>query len=455
MKESKNTAKILLIDDHKEILEVLTNILKFGGYDLVAVQSGTEGLKEIERDEFDLVFLDLIMPQPDGMTVLKEILKKKPETTVIMISGYGSIEVAVEATKIGAYDFLEKPLEAQRVLLTAKNALEKSFLIKEKYALLKENKKRFQMIGISQEMKRVFDMIDRVALSQTRILIQGESGTGKELVARAIHFNSMRASAPFHSLNCAAIPEELIESELFGHTKGAFTSAISSKKGAFQLSHQGTLLLDEIGDLSLRAQAKVLRVIEEGEVIPLGGQEVEKVDVRIISATNKKLELMIEEGLFREDLYHRINVVKIHIPPLRERPADIPPLVEHFIKQKCVENNILQKKISDGAMTLLASQDWKGNARELSNFVERLVIMSDSDIITSKDVMATLHLREIKEEPYTINNFKRARENFEKLFIINKLIANNWNVASTAKLIGLERTHLHRKIKKYNIRSNS
>ncbi len=454
MKDAKNAPKILVIDDNQEILEVLTNILKFGGYNAYGALSGTEGLEKIINDEFDLVFLDLIMPKPDGMIVLKEILQKKPKTTVIMISGHGSIEVAVEATKIGAYDFLEKPLEAQRVLLTAKNALEKSHLLKEKYALLEENKKRFQMIGISPAMKSVFNMIDRVASSQSRILIEGESGTGKELVARAIHFNSQRVSASFYSMNCAAIPEDLIESELFGHVKGAFTSAISNKKGAFQLSHKGTLFLDEIGDLSLRAQAKVLRVIEEGEVIPLGGQEVEKVDVRIISATNRNLEDMIEAGFFREDLYHRINVVKIHILPLRERPADIPPLVEHFIKLKCVENNIVQKKISEGAMSLFASQEWKGNVRELCNFVERLIIMTDSNIITSKDVMATLHLREIKEEPYAINDFKRARENFERLFIINKLIANNWNVTSTAKLIGIERTHLHRKITKYNIRSN-
>jgi len=453
MKSNHNFNTILVIDDDQIILELMTDILNFGGYHVICTDNGVAGLEKLKKENIDLVLLDLRMPGLDGIQVLKQIIKNNPNQLVIMISGHGSIENAVEATKNGAYDFLEKPMEAQRVLLTVKNALEKTLLVREKDFLLEETKSRYRMIGVSSQMKEIFNLIDRVAPSNTRILILGESGTGKELVARAIHLNSKRSSAPFYSLNCAAIPEELIESELFGHVKGAFTHAVSDKKGAFSLAHKGTLFLDEIGDLSLRAQAKVLRAIEDGEISPVGGQQVERVDVRIISATNHNLEKMINVEAFREDLFHRINVVTINIPPLRERPEDIGPLAQHFVKETCVENNIVQKKLSDDAIVLLSRQEWKGNARELRNFMERLMVLSDSKLINHETVITALQISNKHDEPFVINNLKKARENFERIFIINKLIANNWNVSKTSEIIGLERTHLYRKIKKYNIKA--
>ena len=452
MKLNAHQDTILVVDDDQIILELMTEILNIGGYNVICAENGRAALEIIKNDSIDLLLLDLKMPDMDGMEVLKQVIKQNPDQLVIMISGHGSIENAVEATKNGAYDFLEKPMEAQRVLLTVKNALEKTSLIRVKHFLLEETRKRFKMVAVSPSMNQIFGLIDRIAPSNTRVLILGESGTGKELVARAIHLNSKRVSAPFYSLNCAAIPEELIESELFGHVKGAFTHAIADKKGAFSLAHNGTLFLDEIGDLSLRAQAKVLRVIEDGEIIPVGGQQVENVSVRIISATNHDLEDMIKANTFREDLYHRINVVTIKIQPLRERREDIGPLAQHFVREACNENNIVQKKLADDAIAILSNQKWKGNARELRNFMERLVVLSDSETIIGKTVLAVLQISDKNEAPFVINDLRVARENFEKLFITNKLIANNWNVSKTANIIGVERTHLYRKIKKYNIK---
>jgi len=451
MRLNRQKSRILIVDDNDQILDTLTSILHHDNYYVICAKSGDECLEILRNEEVDLIFLDLILPDCGGIDVLKKIMHYHPQQVVVMISGHGTIETAVNATRTGAYDFLEKPLEAQRVLLTAKNALERIFLEREKDILLEEARKRFKMIGISRAMKDIFKIIDRVAPLQSRILIKGESGTGKELVARAIHFNSVRSGAPFHSLNCAAIPETLIESELFGHVKGAFTGAVTNKKGVFSLSHQGTLFLDEIADLSLMAQAKVLRVIEEGEITPIGGEKEEKVDVRIICATNRHLEEMIDQGKFRDDLYHRINVVNIHIPPLRERQEDILPLAEYFAYEKCIENSIVPKKLHENAISILTQQEWKGNARELCNFIERLVIMTDGEIITGKEVLTALHLKEINEQPYVENDFKSARENFERIFILCKLMANDWKVAATAQLIGLERTHLYRKIKQLNI----
>jgi len=451
MKPLNHKPTILFIDDDIDVLESTSDVLNLAGYQVKSARSGKEGLDILKTEAVDLVLLDYRLPQRDGISVLKEMMKKNPDQLVIMISGVGSIENAVEATKNGAYDFLEKPLEPPRVLLTIKNALEKTSLISEKRALLEETKSRYKMIGVSESMQNIFNLIDRVAQSNVRVLIQGESGTGKELVARAIHFNSSRVSAPYQCLNCAAIPEELVESELFGHVRGAFTNAVADKKGAFLLANNGTLLLDEIGDLSLRAQAKVLRVIEQGEVNLVGGHQVENVDVRIISATHHNLEDMIKEGTFREDLFHRINGINIHIPPLSERPDDIISLAEHFISEICISNNIIQKKLTEDAMTLLQNQKWDGNARELRNVMERAIILSNTGNISSKTVLEALYIPDLKLEPYTTADLKTARENFEKIFIINKLSANNWNVAKTAKQIGVERTHLYRKIKKLNI----
>ncbi|MBN2010687.1 sigma-54-dependent Fis family transcriptional regulator [candidate division KSB1 bacterium] len=451
MEENKKNASILIIDDNPSVREMMEEIIRQEGYYVYGADKATEGLILLRNRSFDLVILDYVLPERSGMDVLKEIKHLNPEQLVIMISGYGSIEHAVRATKSGAYDFLEKPLEPERMLLTIRNALEKTSLIREKRALLKETQNQYRMIGVSTAMQRVFAMIDRVAKSNMRVLITGESGTGKELVARAIHFNSNRVSGPFHSLNCAAIPEELIESELFGHVRGAFTNAIANKKGAFLMADTGTLLLDEIGDLSLRAQAKVLRVIELGEVTLVGGDSVEQVDVRVIAATHRNLEEMYATGEFREDLFHRINVMTIHIPPLRERPEDIAHLAEHFLNESCVAGKVHPKEFSLDALALLRSQKWPGNSRELRNVVDRAMILAEGDIITGQTILAAIHITDLKVEPYAINDFRLARENFEKIFLINKLAANDWNVSKTALMIGLERTHLYRKMKRYKI----
>ncbi len=443
--------QVLVIDDNPDIKDGLVDVLAVNGYEVQITHTGKEGLLLMEQHHFDLVLLDVRLPDQSGLEVLKQIKHKAPEKVVIMVSGYGSIENAVEATKNGAYDFLEKPLEPQRVLVTLRNALNSSYLMKEKRALLNETLNQYRMIGVSDAMQRVFDMIDRVAKSNMRVLIIGESGTGKELVARAIHFNSNRVTGPFFSLNCAAIPEELVESELFGHRRGAFTNAYQDKQGAFLLANGGTLLLDEIGDLSLRAQAKVLRVIEEGELALVGGHEVEKVDVRIIAATHRNLSEMIADNSFREDLFHRINVVSINIPPLRERPEDIQPMAEHFLHESCTENRLQTKTFSEDALALLRSQKWPGNARELKNVVDRAVILEEGPIVTGQTILAALHIADLHMEPFALNDFRKARENFEKIFIINKLAMNDWNVAKTGEVIGLDRTYLYRLMKKYSI----
>jgi two-component system, NtrC family, nitrogen regulation response regulator NtrX len=453
----KNTlnASILIIDDNPSIRETIEDILRQEGYYVYGVDTAHAGLILLRSRQIDLVLLDYVLPERSGMDVLQEIKLLDPEQSVIMVSGYGSIEHAVRATKSGAYDFLEKPIEPERMLLTIRNALEMTSLIRDKRALLKETLNQYKMIGVSSAMQHVFSMIDRVAKSNMRVLITGESGTGKELVARAIHFNSNRVSGPFHSLNCAAIPEELIESELFGHVRGAFTNAIANKKGAFLFANKGTLLLDEIGDLSMRAQAKVLRVIENGEVSLVGGDAVEQVDVRIIAATHRNLEDMIATDDFRQDLFHRINVMNIFIPPLRERPEDIAPLAEHFIYESCICAKLHPKIFSEDALALLRSQKWPGNSRELRNVVDRAMILSEGEVITGQTILAALHITDLKVEPYAINDYRLARENFEKIFLINKLAVNDWNVAKTASMIGLERTHLYRKMKKFKISEQS
>lgn len=450
MRDYINT--ILVVDDDQKMRDIVKDILQFKGYNVFYASNGAKALNTIKLKQVDAVLLDILMPGMNGITVLKNILKYNRSIPVIMISGHGTIKQAVESIKIGAYDFIEKPLEAERILLTLKNALEKGKLEREKNELMAAIKKNYEMIGSSQEMQNVYNMIEKAAPSSATVLISGESGTGKELVARAIHNNSPRVFKNFVRVNCAAIPHELIESELFGHTRGAFTGAFSRKEGKFQRADGGTLFLDEIGDMSFQTQSKVLRAIEEGEVEKLGSTTPEKVDVRLIASTNKDLKKLIEEKKFREDLYYRVNVISIHIPPLRERKEDIPRLVNYFIQKYCDENNRYISEITPVAMDRLLDYEWPGNVRELKNIIEKLVILSEKEIIDLEDVLKGLGEEKIETAVFSKNDLKLARDEFERKMIINHLISNNWSVAKAARSLNVERTNLYKKIKKLDIK---
>ncbi len=446
--------KILVVDDDQIMGDILSDILNYKGYHVSWVGSGADALQTLQENDFDIVLLDLLLPGMSGIEVLKKINQLKPETTVIMMSGHGTIQAAVQATKLGAYDWLEKPLEKERVLLTVKNAIEKNRLLQEKKILLAEAKQRYKMVGNSPGLQGVYQLIDKVAPTDATVLITGESGTGKELVARAIHINSKRAAAPFIQLNCAAVPDTLIESELFGHVKGSFTGAHANRKGRFQLADGGTLFLDEIGDLSPQAQAKVLRAIETNEVETVGAEHTEFVNVRYIFATNKNLKEMVDRGEFRDDLWHRINVIEIHIPPIRERPEDILPLALHFIEKFCSENNLEKKQLTPDAEAALLTHKWFGNVRELRNFVEKAVILIDGAKITGYHVANLLSFPQINFDVSSPKTYKQARASFEKNFLLHALASNNWNVSKTAQILGLERSVLYKKMDKYNIRKS-
>ncbi|MCH2224195.1 MAG: sigma-54 dependent transcriptional regulator [Crocinitomicaceae bacterium] len=374
--------KILVIDDERAIRRALREILEFEEFEVDEAENGKEGLDKAKAGEYDIIFCDIKMPELDGMEVLDGLLKAKVDSPVIMISGHGNIETAVQAIKKGAFDFIEKPLDLNRILVTIRNANDKTVLIEEK-KVLKKTVKRFKgssIIGETEEIEKIKEMIEKVAPSDARVLITGENGTGKELVASSLHDLSERKSKPFIEVNCAAIPAELIESELFGHEKGAFTSAVKQKKGKFELASGGTLFLDEIGDMSASAQAKVLRALQENVIQRVGGEKDIKVNARVVAATNKNLRREIEEGNFREDLYHRLAVILIHVPSLNERRDDIPLLAEHFMTMVCTEHGVARKSFSDGALKELQATDWTGNIRELRNIVERLIILGGDEI---------------------------------------------------------------------------
>ena len=379
--------RILVIDDERPIRSALREILEFEKYKVDDAEDGMAGLDLLRKNKYDLTLCDIKMPKMDGIEVLDKIITENIDVPVIMISGHGTVENAVEAIKKGAYDFIQKPLDLNRTLVSIRNALDRNTLVEETKQLRKKvNKvKTIEIIGESAEIKEIKQMIDRVAPTDARVLITGGNGTGKELVARQLHEKSERSNMPFIELNCAAIPSELIESELFGHEKGAFTSAIKQRKGMFETADGGTLFLDEIGDMSLSAQAKVLRALQENKITRVGGESDIKVNVRVIAATNKDLRKEIESGTFREDLYHRLSVILIHVPSLNERRDDIPLLVEYFTKQICEEQGLLPKKITSEAMKELKGLNWTGNIRELRNIVERLLILCDKDV-TGKDV---------------------------------------------------------------------
>ena len=375
-------AKILIVDDDQGIRKTLKNILEFEKYQIDEAQDGFECLIKLKRNDYDIIILDIKMPKMDGMETLERIQKLKPDTPVLMISGHGTIDTAVDAVKKGAYDFIQKPPDLNRLLITLRNALDRSTLITEKKVLQKRiaTKQPTTIVGKSKSIKEMFETIERVAPTEARILIMGKNGTGKELVARKIHSLSNRKDNPLIEVNCAAIPSELIESELFGHEKGSFTSAVKQRIGKFELANNGTLFLDEIGDMSLSAQAKVLRALQENKITRVGGEREIKVNVRVIAATNKDLKQEIKRGKFREDLYHRLAVIIINVPPLKDRLEDIPLLVDHFSELVCSEYNIPKKEFTAGAIKELQSQDWTGNIRELRNVVERLIILGGKSV---------------------------------------------------------------------------
>ena len=444
---------ILIVDDEASIRTTLRGVLEDEGYRVSAAGSGADALRLVAEEPPDLTFLDVWMERMDGRETLAEIKRLRPEAVVVMISGHATIETAVKATRLGAYDFVEKPLSLEKTLITVARALEHARLERENAALRESLALRADIIGGSAPMRRLHEQIATAAPTTGRVLIHGENGSGKELVARAIHAQSARAERPFVEVNCAAIPEELIESELFGHEKGAFTGALARRRGKFELADGGTLFLDEVGDMSLKTQAKVLRALEEQAFERVGGKDTLKVDVRVLAASNRDLEAAIREGRFRDDLYYRLNVIPIEVPPLRARKDDIPQLVDHFIALFCSENGKRPKTVSGEALGYFLAYDWPGNVRELRNMVERLVIMAPGDVIGADDLPAPLRPKDAAStagEPRE-RSLKEARDNFERAYILAELRAQDWNMTRTAERLGIERSHLYRKIKAYGI----
>ena len=453
-------ARILVIDDEAEIRRSVRMILEYEGYDVQEASSGPEGLAIIEREAPDLVFLDIKMPGMDGLEALQRIRQSNESLPVVIVSGHGTVSTAVDATKLGAFDFIEKPLASERVLVTIRNALDQTRLQNENRSLKRAVEIRHQMVGESPALRQVWDAIKRAAPTNATVLLLGESGVGKELVARSIHRNSLRSRERFVQVNCAAIPEELIESELFGHEKGSFTAATEKQIGKFEQADRGTIFLDEVGDMSAKTQAKVLRVLQEGEVERLGSARTIKVDVRVIAATNKDLEAEIEKGTFREDLYFRLSVIPIRVPPLRDRREDIPALVRHFVDLFSRENNRRPQRFTPAALDYLQKARWKGNVRELRNSVERLLIMTPGDGIDVDDLREVVRMdtrpasaaapvdANERERPGTLREFK---ESAERAFLVDKLRENAWNISKTAEVIGTPRSNLYKKLEQYAI----
>jgi len=444
---------ILVIDDEPNILTTVRRALEIEGFRVEVAGNGQLGLAKVAEHDIDLVLLDVMMPGESGLEVLPKIRVTSPDTVVVMMSGNASIETAVQATKSGAHDFVEKPLSGDKLLLTVENALKFAKLRHENQRLRGRAQTDFAMIGKGGAMKAIFDKVAKTAPTTGRVLITGENGTGKELVARAVHEHSKRADGPFVKLNCAAIPSELIESELFGHEKGAFTGATQQRRGKFELADGGTLFLDEIGDMTTNAQAKVLRVLQENELERVGGGETIKVDVRVVAATNKDLQAEIAAGRFREDLYYRLAVVPIELPPLRGRREDIPQLVDHFLQQVCADNGRKQKKVAPSAMTLVIQHEWPGNVRELKNVVERLAILTgDQEVITEADVGDALpRVKAVKAEFSRGTPFKDLVAAAEREIIMAALDANDHHVSNTARELQLERSHLYKKMRALGI----
>lgn len=459
-------AKILVVDDEPIVCRSCFRILNEAGYQVETVLSGQEALEKVDHQSFDVVLVDLKMPGLDGMEVLQRIRKVHPEVIVIMITGYATVESAVEAMKLGASDYVPKPFTPDELCIIVEKALEKRDLILENQYLRQQLQVRYKfdnIIGESKKMQEVFRIVEKVAPTDSTVLIYGESGTGKELIARAIHHNSPRRDKQFVSVDCGALSETLLESELFGHIKGSFTGAIVTKPGLFEIADGGTFFLDEIGDISLATQAKLLRVLQEREFKPVGGTKSIKVDIRLIAATNKDLEKMIQEGRFREDLFYRLNIVPIFLPPLRERKEDIPPLAFHFLKKYNRERNKNIRTITPEAMSLLVEYDWPGNVRELENVIERTVVMTDGELIKPEHLPLNIqkkgvdlsliiprNAQELKQVKKQIR--RRSIESIEKSFVIQALKRNNWNVTRSARDVGMKRQNFQALMRKYHIK---
>jgi len=458
-------AKILIIDDERAIRNTLREILEYEDYEVEDVDNGIDGLSMISANNYDLVLCDIKMNRMDGMEVLTEGLAIKPDLPFIMISGHGTVETAIEASKKGAFDFISKPPDLNRLLITVRNALDRGSLVVETKVLKRKVSKVRPILGESQSIGKIKETIERVAPTDARVLITGANGSGKELVARWLHEKSNRSNAPLIEVNCAAIPSELIESELFGHEKGSFTSAVKQRIGKFESASGGTLFLDEIGDMSQSAQAKVLRALQESKITRVGGEKEIEVDVRVVAATNKDLLKEIEDGNFRMDLYHRLSVILIHVPPLTERKDDIPLLTQNFLEEICSDYGMPVKKVSEGAMEALKALPWTGNIRELRNMIERLIILSDKTITEddvrlfanpSAPVTAVSNGAIAAAAPQTdfnqFKNFQEYKDHAEREYIKFKLEKNNWNVSKTADDIDIQRSHLYSKIEKYGLK---
>ena len=444
--------RILVVDDEKGVRDSLKMILEYEKYEVQFAPDGEAGLRALDKQKPDLVLLYVKMPGIDGLDVLQQIRRRSADLPVVMISGHGTIETAVEATKLSAFDFLQKPLDRDKLLVVVRNALQTARLSQDLQKLQESVEGKRQIIGNGRAIKEILTLVSRVAPTDARVLITGENGSGKELVARAIHRNSKRAEKPFVEVNCAAIPAELIESELFGHEKGSFTGATAQRVGKFELADGGTLFLDEVGDMSLSAQAKVLRALEEQTIERVGSNRMISVNVRVIAATNKDVQAEIKKGSFRNDLFHRLNVIPVHVPPLRERREDIPDLVGSFVEDVCKRNGMALKKISDDALKLLSMRDWPGNVRELRNAVERLVILSqgteiDMSLLEDRSSAPT-ELSDMFGIGLTFQEFK---DRAEAAFIKRQLEANKWNVSKTAESLDIQRSHLYTKMKRYGL----
>jgi two-component system nitrogen regulation response regulator NtrX len=446
---------ILIVDDEESICQTLGGILNDEGHEVVAAVSGEEALRLVEEDPPSLVLLDIWLPGMDGIEVLKVIKAGYPRTQVVMMSGHGSIETAVKATKLGAFDFIEKPLSLEKVILVVNHAIEMIRLEEENLVLRQRVGHEYELTGQSGPIQDLKEMIGIVAPTNAWILVMGENGTGKELVARSIHRQSRRVQRSFIEVNCAAIPEDLIESELFGHEKGAFTGATAMKRGKFDLANEGTIFLDEVADMSLKAQAKVLRILQEKKFERVGGNKLIPTDVRVLAATNKDLEREMEEGRFRQDLYYRLNVIPLRIPPLRDRKEDIPLLIDRFIKDSALKEGEQEKQVTDEALAILMNYNWPGNVRELKNIIERLMIMTPARVISKFDLFPLFE--EVKMETpasvpdLTNDTFRAAKQDFERQYIIRKLREFDGNISKTAEAIGLERSNLHKKIRGYGL----
>jgi two-component system nitrogen regulation response regulator NtrX len=448
--------QILIVDDEKNIGRSMELILKGEGFSVSSVENATRALELIYSKPPDLVFLDVLLPDEDGLSLLPKIKQVDPKTEVVMISGHANISMAVEATRLGAYDFLEKPLQKEKILILIQHLLEKQKLQKQYQDLKREMGDDYQLLGQSYAIKKVKDQIDKIAPTNSKVLILGESGTGKELVAWALHQQSERNTGPFVKMNCAAIPDELTESELFGYQKGAFTGAIETRDGKFLQADQGTLFLDEIADMSLRVQTKVLRVLQDGKFERIGGKETLSVNVRVIAATNKNLENLVQQGEFREDLYYRLNVLPIVLPSLRERIEDIPILLQHFVTKFCLENNRKPVEIEKPVIKVLQKYHWPGNIRELKNLVERLIILTPGEKIVVKNLP---HLNFQSDPLANIfdpgdKTLKEVREEAERQYILTSLANCNGKISQAAKKLGIERTNLHKKMKALGITGN-